>query len=931
MAHGFCFMWEPGLVWLHVASDIVTGISYYSIALAMLYCSYKRRDITFIRLLFIFAAFITMCGTTHLFAVYTIFDPLYWQEGYVKALTALISVSSAIYFIPQIPKALVMPSLKRSLADNQELNAQLKRTVDELRKSNSFSQSIIDSSIDCIKLLDMEGKLLYINPGGQKLLGINNMEKYLNILYENFWNGRYRELALEAVHNARLGYTGNFEGCCQTTDGASKWFDVIITPVKAASGKTESLLAISRDITERKQIQELAALDEARLESLLRISQQNFSSTQELLDYALQETIMLTESRFGYLFYYDEKRRELKLISWSKDVMDVCKIADCQTTYQLDKTGIWGEAVRQRRPIIINSFDQPNPLEKGYPEGHVKLHSFMTIPIFIRDAIVAVMGVANKDADYTETDLRQLTLIMDDVWKIAEQTKTDQALLSSETKFRNLLESIQLLAIMLDTDGNITFCNDYLLNLTGWSREEIVGKNWFDLFIPETERPQSKSGFSENLANEEMKHFENIILTRNGKQRLIAWDRTPLYGTEGEVIGIASIGTDLTVQKKIEEQLLQSLKMESVGRLAGGVAHDFNNMLNVIMGYAELATLELTPDNPLMEKMMEILKAAERSQKITRQLLAFSRKELISPKKVDLNKLITETTKTLTRLIGEDIQLDLRLTKDLWATRIDPSQVDQILVNLAVNARDAMPKGGQLIIATANSRLDDIYCDNNLNAKSGDYLQLSVSDNGIGMDPQTMEYIFEPFYTTKGVGSGTGLGLSTVYGIVTQNEGFIEVESEIGRGTEFTIYLPRTTTDDLAQESGRETAKTNCYGTILIVEDEDMVRHVTAKMLEHLGYTVLQADTYQVALSISEDTEQEIDLLLTDVIMPTMTGKELFARIKTIRPDIKVLFMSGYTADVIAQRAVLEDDMHFMQKPFEIHTLESKVREVIKS
>lgn len=514
--------------------------------------------------------------------------------------------------------------------------------------------------------------------------------------------------------------------------------------------------------------------------------------------------------------------------------------------------------------------------------------------------------------------------------EMAERKQAVEALQQSEARFRELLENIQLIAVTLDPSGNVMFCNDYLLHLTGWQRHDVLGSNWFDRFIPPELSTSVKQLFSQGVESGNITgHFENAIITRDGTYRHIVWNNTVLHGPDRSIAGIASIGVDVTDHRGVEEQLRQSQKMEAIGRLAGGVAHDFNNMLGVIMGYAEISMRNLSPDDKLRHRLNEILKAAQRSNEITRQLLAFSRKEVIAPKVVNLNALIIDTEKTLGRLIGEDIRLCFKPSTALWPVKADPSQIDQILINLAVNARDAMPDGGALTIETANIHLDATYCHHNIDAKPGDYVSISVSDTGCGMDSETCKHIFEPFFTTKEVGKGTGLGLATIYGIVTQNNGFINVYSEPGLGSTFTAYLPRTEETGLQEAAASENIPTGS-GTVMVVEDDPTVLAMTTDMLEQIGYTIITADNPAQAIKLCQDSALKIDLIISDVIMPTMNGREMVERIRNIRPDIRVLFMSGYTSDIIASKGVFESGMNFLMKPFNMTSLNDKINEVLR-
>ena len=385
-------------------------------------------------------------------------------------------------------------------------------------------------------------------------------------------------------------------------------------------------------------------------------------------------------------------------------------------------------------------------------------------------------------------------------------------------------------------------------------------------------------------------------------------------------------------REKLQARLNQAQKMESIGRLAGGVAHDFNNMLAVILGHVEMAIDQVDPGLPLHADLQEIRKAASRSADLTSQLLAFARKQTAAPKVLDLNEVVTGTLKMLERLIGEDIHLRWQPKADLWPVQVDPSQVDQILANLCINARDAIAGVGEVIIETGNAAFDEAFCAEHPGFAPGGYVLLAVSDDGCGMGKETLNSLFEPFFTTKEMGKGTGLGLATVYGIVQQNNGFINVSSEPGKGTTFKIYLPRhAAKPERTGKEGPAASSARGHETILLVEDEPAVLRMTATMLERQGYTVLAAGTPGEAIRLARERAGEIDLLMTDVVMPEMNGRDLARNLLSRYPHLKRLFTSGYTANVIANEGVLNEGMHFIQKPFSGKDLTAKVREVLES
>ena len=412
----------------------------------------------------------------------------------------------------------------------------------------------------------------------------------------------------------------------------------------------------------------------------------------------------------------------------------------------------------------------------------------------------------------------------------------------------------------------------------------------------------------------------------------------PFRDKQGTVIGALEFAVDITERKKSEEareklqaQLNQAQKMESVGRLAGGVAHDFNNMLGIVLGYTELALERVGSDESLHADLEEIRKAAHRSADLTRQLLAFARKQTIAPKVLDLNAAVEDMLNMLRQLIGEDINLVWKPDRGLWPVNMDPAQIDQVMVNLCINARDAITGVGRIVVETRNTTVDEAYSAQQAGFTPGEYVMLTVSDDGCGMDAETLLSIFDPFFTTKEASSGTGLGLATVYGIVNQNNGFINVYSEPGQGTAFNIYLPRyaAKTEPLPKQVPVQTKELG-HETILLVEDEPAILKMTTIMLERHGYTVLKASTPGEAMRMAREYTGRIDLLLTDVIMPEMNGRNLAKNLVSNRPSLKCLFMSGYPANIITKHGVLNEGEHFIQKPFSVNDLGMKLREALE-
>jgi two-component system cell cycle sensor histidine kinase/response regulator CckA len=489
-------------------------------------------------------------------------------------------------------------------------------------------------------------------------------------------------------------------------------------------------------------------------------------------------------------------------------------------------------------------------------------------------------------------------------------------------------------AYWIDQSGRFVYVNDQGCRALGYSRDELL-----DMTVGEVNPKATPARWAEVWQS--LKSTGSMTLESEHRRKdgsVFPVELTSAYFSFGDRDYCNGFAVDVTERKKaeserrkLEAQLAQSQKMESIGRLAGGVAHDFNNMLGVILGHAEMALGEIEPDNPLHADLLEIQKAAERSADLTRQLLAFARRQTVSPRVLDLNETIDGMLKMLRRLIGEDISLAWVPGRELSPVKVDPSQINQVLANLCVNARDAIDGVGTIIIETASAVFDEASCADRRDATPGRYVMLAVGDDGCGMTREVLEHLFEPFYTTKGPREGTGLGLATVYGIVRQNGGFVTVDSEPGMGATFRVYLPEhagraaahpVERTGLEVEAGKE--------TILLVEDEPAILKVVTRMLGRIGYKVLAAGTPGEALQVAGDHRGDIHLLIADVVMPEMNGRELAKQLLAEFPAMKRLFMSGYTADVIAHRGVLEEGVHFIQKPFTSAGLSAKVREVLE-
>ena len=656
-----------------------------------------------------------------------------------------------------------------------------------------------------------------------------------------------------------------------------------------------SLIGTAQDITERKQAEEALRSSEQQLRAILEQSPLSMAVV------AMDGTIEYLNRRAVETFGYPHEDIPVMDRWWEQAYPD--------PSYRAEVLGLWmglvGEALTLGRDIERREY------RVTCKDGSVK-----TTDIFG----VIVAG--------------KVLVMFDDVTK--RKQAEEEALRESEANYRLLFTQMQegcsVNEVITDKDGKVVDFRLIAANAayerhTGITVADAIGKTLLEI-LPHADRRQI-AVYGEVALGGEPRVFEYLSQTFGRHFRVQAFCPQP-----GR---FATLFEDITESKraeeeraKLEQQLHQVQKMESVGQLAGGVAHDFNNMLAVILGHTEMALEQVDPASPLHEDLEVVRMAGRRSADLTRQLLAFARRQTVAPKVLDLNEVVTGILAMLGRLIGEDIRLGWQPAAGLWPLKVDPSQIDQLLTNLCVNARDAIKGVGRLTIETANVTLDLDYCAAHLGAVPGDYVRLAVSDDGCGMDQETQQHLFEPFFTTKERGKGTGLGLATVYGVVKQNHGYINVYSEPGHGTTFTIYLPRhqgtsvpVRTDGAAEPSlgGRE--------TLLLVEDEAAILRMTKTMLERLGYVVLSAGTPGAAIRLAEQHAGEIHLLVTDVIMPEMNGRDLARNLLTRYPGMKRLFMSGYTADVIASHGVLDEGVNFIQKPFSKGDLSAKVREAL--
>jgi len=543
-----------------------------------------------------------------------------------------------------------------------------------------------------------------------------------------------------------------------------------------------------------------------------------------------------------------------------------------------------------------------------------------------------IPGVSNFYSISTSIGIRGLigVVLLFDLYVLFQQLtihRFRKRLAEREELFRLISENAADMIALVDVSGRRIYNSPSYVTILGYSQEELADTSSFEQIHPDDHRKVMEAAL-ETRRTGEGRRIEYRIRHKDGRWLTLESTASAVKNDAGDVEKLVVVNRDITERKLLEEQLSLSQKLEAVGRLSGGIAHDFNNLLGVIIGYAEAIQQRMSPTDPMREAVDEIQTAGNRAAALTQQLLAFSRKQVLEPKVLDANAVLSDVEKMLRRLIGEDIELQISLSRHLGRVKADRSQLEQVILNLAVNARDAMQQGGKLRIETRNAQLTEADRTRFRYVVPGQYVLIKVTDTGCGMDAALQSHIFEPFFTTKEKGKGTGLGLATVYGVIKQSGGYIWVDSEVGKGTEFKIYLPLA--EDVAEETSESpepSAAAHSAATILLVEDEESLRKLTRTTLKSQGYTVLEARDAATALAVAAKSEAPIDLLLTDVVMPGMSGRALAEKLGALRPDMKILYMSGYPDGAIVTHGVLNPGMFILRKPFTRDVLLRRVEE----
>jgi two-component system, cell cycle sensor histidine kinase and response regulator CckA len=825
---------------------------------------------------------------------------------------SLVDVQITCVPLQQDGKVVGCYGIYQDMTDRREAE----RAQQEAEKRLSL---LFENAVEGIFQTTVDGQLLSVNPALARMCGYGSPTEMLATVHDigkDFYADQQTRIEFQRLMEQN-GAVEAFEYQLRKKNGALIWISENARVIRDSQGKVTAYEGTMEDITERKRselerqitfeiIHGVNVTD--NLDELLYLIHQSLNKVL----YAENCFVALYESATG-MFHFPFFVDQFDEAPPPQQVGRSC-------TAYVYRTG---------RAVLIPQqvFDQ---LAAG---GEVELvgtpsPSWLGAPLRTPAATIGVLVVQHyeNEAAYTERDLEFLASVGGQIALAIDRKRAEEKIRESEARLRVLVE--QLPAVLWTVGKDLCFTSALGAGLTrlGLKPNQIVGVSLFDYF--ETSDPT----FLPIAAHRHAIAGEPMSFPVEWKGGTYTCHVEPLRTAEGELQGAICMALDITDRKQLEEQLRQAQKMEAVGRLAGGIAHDFNNLLMVIQGYADLMTERLAEGDPLRRNAEQIQTASQRATSLTRQLLAFSRKQMLAPKVLSIQSVVAEMEKILRRLIGEDVQLETSSVPDLGLVKADRSQIEQVILNLAVNARDAMPEGGRLTIETANVDLDKSFSHSSVMLSPGPYVMLAVTDNGCGMDVETQAHIFEPFFTTKEKGKGTGLGLATVYGIVKQSGGYVWVYSEPGRGTSFKVYLPRVWDEQTTQGRDRKLdgqALPQGTETILLVEDEKGVRELAREYLQMTGYTVIEAENGHTALELAALHSGPIHLLMTDVVMPGISGRELSERVKTIRPDIRVLFMSGYTDQAVVHHGILETDAVLLQKPFTVAALAAKLRDIL--
>ena len=812
-----------------------------------------------------------------------------------------------------------------------------KENRERQRVDQEFMRSVLASSDDCIKVLDLDAKLVFMSEGGQRVMEVSDFNDIRGCPWPDFWQGDLNTQAKAAVASAKAGGSGHFQGVTSTFKGTPKWWDVRVTPILDENAKPEKILAISRDITREKRAgRKLEALLELgdRLRDATSVPDMAFAAAHVL-------GRVLDVDRAGYASV--DLASEVVIIErdWTRP-----GLASLVGTPRLRDYGSYADDLRKGRIVVIQDAIL-DARTSGQSEALtiISARSLVNVPAMENGAFTALCWVAQAEPRvWREQEINFVREVIDRTQAAVQRRRAEEALqhlaasleaeVATRTEDRNRLWQLSTdIMLVSGFDGVITAVNPAWEQMLGWTESDLLGHSLFDLIHPDDleHTIAGAKGVSEGTA---LARFENRYRHKDGSYRSISWMAVP-----GDRL-INAVGRDVTEERsnaealaQAEEALRQSQKMEAVGQLTGGLAHDFNNLLTAISGGLDLLQMRVAQGRTKdIGRYVDMAQgAAKRAAALTHRLLAFSRRQTLAPKSTDVNRLVADLEDLVRRTVGPEIRVETAMAAGLWNTLVDPGQLENALLNLCINGRDAMPDGGAIMIETGNVSFDkSALADWDL--PPGRYVAVSVSDTGTGMPADVVARAFDPFFTTKPIGQGTGLGLSMIYGFARQSGGQVRIYSEVGKGTRVCIYLPRHAGEEeraLGSSSSADLPRARQGETVLVVDDEASVRMLVRDVLDDLGYSTLEAAEGAGGLTILR-SEARVDLLVTDVGLPGMNGRQLADQARAMRPDLKVLFITGYAENAVLSHGHLDPGMHILTKPFAIDALAERMRSLIE-
>ncbi|MFW5868927.1 MAG: PAS domain-containing hybrid sensor histidine kinase/response regulator, partial [Armatimonadota bacterium] len=782
------------------------------------------------------------------------------------------------------------PAVERELREAQN-RRERRRAQEALEASEERYRSLVETMGDGISMIAPDRTITYANEAFSEMVGYRADELIGMPLTQLYAPSSQAVLREQLDRRFSEGVSAEYEATLLSRSGREIPVLTHATAMRDAEGEITGALAVIKDITGRKRAEERLRESEERMRAVFDASPDGIVAV----------------------------TADLRITDCNAVLAEMAGADSVEDVVGRSVTDFVSEDSRER---LVRNFN------RVLTEGSLRVEEYEAVTL--DGARYPIEVSANLICD-DDGEPESVVATVEDITERKEAQREIQELAEFR---RSIIDQANIWIHVLDRDLNTIVWNPAAAEISGVPEAEALdSRDIWNAMYPDPDVRAEMLALATEIIEEGriLENYESTITTRDGDERTISWNASRLLGPESEPIGLLAMARDVTEHRQLEQQLRQAVKMEAIGRLAGGIAHDFNNMLTAILGNTQLIEMRMDKDDDSQRLLREIQIAARRSADLTRQLLAFSRKQALEAEALDLNTLIERLEPMLERMLGEQIAILTRTDPELGLISADPSQIDQVLMNLVINARDAMPDGGTLTIETANARVSEEEARGRADIDPGPYVTLSVSDTGVGMDAETRERVFEPFFTTKGAEQGTGLGLATVYGIVNQSGGHIHVYSEPGEGTVFRVYLPRVESGEAADLDDEERSREDLRGgeTVLVVEDDEIVRKLVTSVLTRHGHTVLSAESAEEALEVAAAHRDGIEIMVTDVIMPGMNGPELAEEMAAHHPDMPVLFVSGYAEEAIMHEGVLDEGIHFMQKPFGPEKLLRRIRSVL--